>query len=94
MLMISWTFVITFASVVYPSVYSIRTLQKKNKSEIQKCLTYWMLIGIYTLFNTFFGFILEKIPFWNIIRFVLVLWLCMRELKGAEWVYINIVKNL
>ena len=94
MLLIRWTIVIALASAVYPSVFSIRALENKNKSDIQKCLTYWMFIGVYTLLDTFIGFFLDQFTLWNLFKLGTVTWLMHREMKGAQWIHENVLKRI
>ena len=70
-----WVLFVTFMTVLYPSLRSIRAIESEAKADDKTWLTYWMVYGTFVVLETYIGFLLELIPYWHWIRLVFFVWL-------------------
>lgn len=81
--------------MLYPAVHSIRAIESSDGGDDDKIwLTYWMVFGIFTVAETFFGFIFYFIPYWDWIRLVLFIWLLLPNFNGAKTIYEGVIKEI
>merc|ERR1740133_599130 len=82
-----------FVTVFYPAVHSIRAIQSEESQDDDKhWLTYWMIYGVFTFAETFFGFLFQIIPYFDWLKRGFFAWLMLPNFKGASMVYVSIVK--
>jgi receptor expression-enhancing protein 5/6 len=67
--------------VIYPGLKSIRAIETKETGDDKVWLTYWMVFGLLTVAETFFGFIFFFVPYYAWIRVGFFVWLI--EFNGA-----------
>ena len=61
---------------LYPALKSIRALQTDTDIEDDKTwLTYWMCYGAFTVADMHIGWILQIIPFYYMMKLLLLVWL-------------------
>ena len=94
MILQGWTILVTFISVLYPTVHSIRAIESPEKDDDKKWLTYWMVLGVFTFLETFVGFIFYFIPYWDWVRLGFFVWLILPNFDGAMWIYTNVLRKL
>ena len=94
MFLLGWTILITFITVLYPTVHSIRAIESANKSDDKVWLTYWMVYGLFNVAETYFGFIFSCIPFWDWIRLVVFIWLLLPQFNGSKVIYDSVIRKL
>ena len=94
MLMQGWTILMTFITVFYPAVHSIRAIESPDKDDDKVWLTYWMVFGLFTTLETFFGFVFYFIPYWDWIRLGLFIYLLLPQFNGAKQLYEGVIRNL
>lgn len=81
--------------MLYPAVHSIRAIESSDGGDDDKVwLTYWMVFGIFTVAETFFGFIFYFIPYWDWIRLAVFVWLLLPNFNGAKTLYDGVIRNL
>jgi len=83
-----------FVTVLYPALHSIRAIQSKNEDDDKTWLTYWMIYGAFTFLETFFGFVLRFIPYFDYLKLGFFAWLMLPNFKGANVVYENVLKPI
>lgn len=66
---------ITGYTILYPAMKSVRAIESKNADDDKHWLSYWMVVGVLEVLETFFGFIFWIIPFWRYIRVVMFVYL-------------------
>ena len=81
------TILTVVATVVYPSIQSIKAIESKGEDDDKEWLTYWTIFGLFSLMDEFGGFILAFIPFYSYIRFGLFVFLMAPQTKGALTIY-------
>ena len=89
-----WTILITCITVLYPAVHSIRAIESPDEEDDKVWLTYWMVFGLFTVAETFFGFVFYFIPYWEWIRLGLFVWLLLPNFNGAKVLYDGVIRNL
>ena len=89
-----WTILVTAITVLYPAVHSIRAIESPDEEDDKIWLTYWMVFGIFTVAETFFGFIFYFIPYWDWLRLALFIWLLLPNFNGAKILYEGVIRNL
>jgi len=94
MLIKGWLIVMTFITVLYPAVHSIRAIESKEEDDDKVWLTYWMVFGVLNVAETFFGFVFWIIPYWGWIRLGLFVWLLLPQFRGSKVIYDSAVKPL
>ena len=53
-----------------------------------------MVFGSFTAIETYFGFLLALIPYWNTLRFLFFIWLLLPFFNGAEIMYTKVMRPL
>ena len=73
-----WEIVVVVASVLYPSLCSIKALESKGRNDEDKVwLCYWLIFGVYHVVETFFWYILYFIPYFSWIKLGVFGWLLL-----------------
>jgi len=83
---------VTFVTVLYPAIHSIRAIQSSDKDDDKHWLTYWMIFGLFNFLETFVGFILAFIPYYAYVRLALFAWLMLPQFQGSKYLYENVIK--
>ena len=94
MFLLGWTILITFITVLYPTVHSIRAIESSGKSDDKVWLTYWMVFGLINVSETFFGFVFACIPYWDWLRAVVFIWLLLPQFNGSKVIYDTVIRKL
>ena len=82
---------VTAFTVIYPGLLSIRAIESKQKDDDKVWLTYWMVVGLLHVAETFFGFVFWIIPYWSWIRVALFVWLI--QFNGAQTLYQTVIRE-
>jgi len=94
MMLQGWTILVTAVTVLYPAVHSIRAIESPDEEDDKVWLTYWMVFGLFTVAETFLGFIFYFIPYWDWIRLAVFVWLLLPNFNGAKTLYDGVIRNL
>ena len=88
--------VTNFIGVAYPCFMSFYSIETTTDSEDDKqWLTYWVVFGSLSLLDTIAsGFVVQLIPFYWIIKLLVLIWLFHPATLGATVIYENIVQPL
>ena len=87
-----WVLLVTFVTVCYPALKSIRAIESAAQDDDKTWLTYWMVYGVLVCLETYVGFLLEMLPYWHWIRLVFFVWLLFPTFNGAEVLYEKVLK--
>jgi len=71
---------------LYPMYASFRALDDGDPKQVSRWLIYWVVFAAYLLTDSMFHMLLCWIPFYSILRLVLIVWLFMPT-GGADCVY-------
>jgi receptor expression-enhancing protein 5/6 len=94
MILQGWTILLTTVTVLYPAVHSIRAIESPSDEDDKIWLTYWMVFGLFTTLETFFGFIFYFVPYWEWIRLAFFIWLLLPNFNGAKVLYEGAIKKI
>ena len=89
-----WTILITTITVLYPAVHSIRAIESPDEDDDKIWLTYWMIFGLFTVAETFLGFVFYFIPYWDWLRLTLFIWLLLPNFNGSKVLYESVIRKL
>jgi hypothetical protein len=74
-------------TVFYPVKWSLKVIGKKEMDGDKQWLSYWLIFSIFVFLDLFAEYIIVVIPFYFVIRTLILLWCYMPGLKGALVVY-------
>ena len=94
LLLQGWTILLTCVTVLYPALHSIRAIESDNDDDDKVWLTYWMVFGVFTVLETFFGFIFWIIPYWGWIRPAFFVWLLLPSFNGSKIIYEKVLSPI
>lgn len=87
--MFSNLFASLLASTALPIFGSYRALQKNDQTLLRSWLMYWVVISLQFSLETYFGFLVTVLPFFQFFRFLFILWLVLPQTQGASQIYEN-----
>ncbi|KAH9257782.1 hypothetical protein BASA81_003800 [Batrachochytrium salamandrivorans] len=79
---------------VFPAFASFKAIESVDKEDDTQWLMYWVVFAFFSLLETFADFLAKYIPMYFALKFAMLIWLSAPGTRGAEFVYINIVKPL
>lgn len=94
LLLQGWQILVLSLTVLYPGLHSIRAIESEGKDDDKVWLTYWMVFGLYTVVDTFFGFLFYFVPYWDWIKMGLFIWLLLPQFNGAQIIYESVLRKL
>jgi len=62
-------------TVLYPGFKSIQALETQSADDDKEWLTYWIIFGLFSLIDDFFGFALNFIPYFYWIKLLFFIYL-------------------
>ncbi len=68
-------FLANLLGVVYPCFMSLFALETDQADDDKQWLTYWVVFGLISLIDQFAGVFLQAIPFYYILKMILLVWL-------------------
>jgi len=66
---------------------------KKDENDDKQWLTYWVVFGAFNIIDQFAGFVLHFIPFYYVLKLVVLILLFHPKFQGATWVYNNYIQE-
>lgn len=82
----------SLASFVFPVLASYKSMEHNDVSLIRPWLIYWVVVALQLTVESYFGFLLQFVPFYYLFRFLLTLWLVLPQFQGASKVYLGYVE--
>ncbi|XP_059647965.1 uncharacterized protein LOC132294217 isoform X2 [Cornus florida] len=79
-------------SLGYPLYASIRAIEVKSNSDMQKLITYWILFSLISLSELGLSKLIEWLPFWPYIKLMAISFLVLPHFEGAYHVYACVVR--
>ena len=67
------TLVTGVLAFLVPSFYSYKALEAQQHTETW--LTYWLVIGVFTTLEHCLFFLVNRVPFWALVKLAFVVWL-------------------
>ena len=88
------TYVTCIVGVVCPTYLSLKALESPEPNDDIHFLTYWVVYGLFSVFDLFTSFLINKIPFYYTIKLCFLIWLFMPNFKGAIYIYKYVISPL
>lgn len=79
---------------IYPLYFSMKTLKKSNLAEIKRWLTYWIFFTFFIWFETVFYYFLTYIPFYFLLRSVMLVLCYLPQYQYSTVIYDYCIKTL
>lgn len=83
-----------FIGTFYPSMGTISSIYKNDLKEQKDWLTYWTVFSCFVLLDMFSPIIIKFIPFYLVIKIILLIWLFMPGSNGRTLIYAIIVRRI
>ncbi|KAL7416875.1 TB2/DP1, HVA22 family-domain-containing protein, partial [Mrakia frigida] len=78
-----------------PAYFSIQALESSGTTDDKQWLTYWISFSSFTLIESIFGKAIQKfIPWWFVLKTVLIVYLQLPGTRGAAQLYDNVLRPL
>ncbi|KAI8890523.1 hypothetical protein K501DRAFT_236877 [Backusella circina FSU 941] len=78
----------------YPAFASFKAIESSQKEDDTQWLTYWVVISFIQIFEYFSDVLLYWFPFYYLFKTIIVFWLTLPRFKGAEIVYVRVLRPL
>jgi hypothetical protein len=78
-------FVISFALLAYPLFLSLEAVESHDKAKDAHILSYWSIIAFIQLLEASFPFLRRVIPFYNLLKLTLAVYLYLPQTKVASY---------
>ena len=83
-----------FIGTFYPSMGTISSIYKNDLKEQKDWLTYWTVFSCFVLLDMFSPIIIKVVPFYLVIKIILLIWLFMPGSNGRTLIYAIIVRRI
>ena len=78
---------VQIVGVIYPVFKSIKALETRRTDDDQQWLTYWCLFSLFQLADSLACCLLHYIPFYKLIKLLILIWLQNPLTNGAQVIY-------
>ena len=88
------SYVTCLVGVLCPTYLSLKAIEGPDEDDDKQYLTYWVVYGLFSVFDLFTAFLIKVIPFYYTIKLAFLIWLFMPNFKGAVVIYNFVVGPL
>ncbi len=88
------SYVTCLVGVLCPTYLSLKALESPEEDDDKHFLTYWVVYGLFTVFDIFTSFLINRIPFYYTLKLAFLIWMFMPNFKGAIYVYNYVIGPL
>ena len=81
------SYVTCLVGVLCPTYLSLKAIEGPDDDDDKQYLTYWIVYGLFSVFDLFTAFLIKVIPFYYTIKLAFLIWLFMPNFKGAVYIY-------
>ena len=81
------SYVTCLVGVVCPTYMSLKAIDSTEDDDDIQYLTYWVVYGLFSVFDIFTSFLINMIPFYYTLKLAFLIWLFMPNFKGAVYIY-------
>lgn len=78
---------VSIVGFLYPAYRSFKALESDDKEDDTQWLTYWVVYAFFTVFDEMTSWILNLMPFYFMIKLVLMIWMFWPTTNGALAIY-------
>ena len=88
------SYVTCLVGVLCPTYLSLKALESPEEDDDKHFLTYWVVYGLFTVFDIFTSFLINRIPFYYTLKLAFLIWMFMPNFKGSIYVYNYVIGPL
>ena len=88
------SYVTCLVGVLCPTYLSLKALESPEEDDDKHFLTYWVVYGLFTVFDIFTSFLINRIPFYYTLKLAFLIWMFMPNFKGSIHVYNYVIGPL
>jgi len=81
------SYVTCLVGVLCPTYLSLKALESPEENDDKHFLTYWVVYGLFTVFDLFTSFLINNIPFYYTFKLAFLIWMFMPNFKGSIYIY-------
>ena len=81
------SYVTCLVGVLVPTYLSLKALESPEEDDDKYFLNYWVVYGLFSVFDAFTSFLIDKIPFYYTFKLAFLIWMFMPNFKGSIYVY-------
>jgi len=78
---------------VYPAYCSIKAIESNDKNDDTQWLSYWLVFGLFKVFESVADFMISSIPFYFLIKVAFLVYLFLPQTQGAKVIYENVIRT-
>ena len=78
---------VSIVGFLYPAYRSFKALESDETDDDTQWLTYWVVYAFFTVFDEMTSWILNLMPFYFMIKLVLMIWMFWPTTNGARVIY-------
>ena len=82
---------VSIVGFLYPAYRSFKALESEDKADDTQWLTYWVVYAFFTVFDEMTSWILNLMPFYFMIKLVLMIWMFWPTTNGALVIYKSVL---
>lgn len=82
---------VSIVGFLYPAYRSFKALESDDKDDDTQWLTYWVVYAFFTVFDEMTSWILNLMPFYFMIKLVLMIWMFWPTTNGALTIYNSVL---
>lgn len=80
--------ILALAAFMYPAIMSVQAVEGGDRNESGRWLSYWCIVGGWTVFESLSGGVLGQIvPLYSLAKLAALIWLMMPHSRGATLAY-------
>ena len=76
-----------FIGTVYPAYLSFKAIETPETEDDKQWLTYWVVYSVYCVVDDFTDVLLFWVPFYYVLKLVVLVWLVWPRTRGALFIY-------
>ena len=83
---------VSLVGFLYPAYRSFKALESEDKDDDTQWLTYWVVYAFFTVFDGMTAWILDLMPFYFLVKLVLMIWMFWPTTNGASTIYTVVLR--
>jgi receptor expression-enhancing protein 5/6 len=79
--------IVSVVGILYPAYMSFKAIESAEEDDDKMWLTYWVIFAVYNFADRFVDYLFFWVPFWFVIKLVVLVWMFFPQTKGAIKIY-------
>jgi len=92
---VQWYIITTLIHIIaygYPAYFTFKAIRTVEKDDDTQWLMYWVIISIFTLFESAADVVLDWLPFYLFVKILFLIWLQAPATCGARIIYTKLLE--